>query len=78
MQEGVPVTIRIDDGIAQTVTVVPREDASPSLGFISSESPVGKALLGKRPGDQISIEVDGQLVDLLIEKIGAASDTISK
>jgi len=39
-----------------TYTIVGSSEASPLEGLISNESPMGKALLGKKPGDEVSIE----------------------
>lgn len=38
-------------------TIVGSEESNPKEGFISNESPIGKALLGHRIGDKIKVEV---------------------
>ncbi len=44
-------------------------------GLISRESPVGKALLGKREGDTVHIQVDERYgYDMVIERVEKASD----
>ena len=45
-----------------TYTIVGITDADPFENKISNESPVGKALLGKKVGDEVSIELDSGLV----------------
>ncbi len=52
---GSTVTIEID-GELETYTIVGAVEAKPSAGRISNESPVGKALLGHRAGDVVTIE----------------------
>ena len=37
-------------------TVVGSSEADPAEGYISNESPIGRALLGKKVGDEISME----------------------
>lgn len=37
-------------------TIVGSSEADPGKGFISNESPLGKGLLGKKPGDSVKIE----------------------
>ena len=39
-----------------TYTIVGSSEAEPSQGFISNESPIGKALLGKKVGDVVNIK----------------------
>lgn len=43
------------DGQKDEFTIVGSLEANPSLGKISNESPVGKALLGRRAGEEILI-----------------------
>ena len=38
-------------------TIVGSTEASPKEGRISNESPVGRALLGKRKGDTVEVQV---------------------
>ena len=38
-------------------TIVGSTEASPTEGRISNESPIGRALLGKRAGDEVEISV---------------------
>lgn len=42
--------------------VVGTLEANPSLGHISNESPIGKALLGKKEGDEVVINSPNKLV----------------
>ena len=51
-------TVKVDgpDG-AQSFTIVGSTEAKPTDGRISNESPVGRALLGRRKGDKIVVHV---------------------
>lgn len=51
---GSTVTVRVN-GNERVYTIVGAHEANPSKGRISYVSPVGKALLGARVGDQVSI-----------------------
>lgn len=53
---GSVVTIRGDDGVEETWTVVDHAEADTRDGSISTQSPVGSMLLGKRPGEAISVK----------------------
>ena len=54
---GAWVTIEDDSGVEKTYRVVGPDEFDPKLGYISMDSPTGKALLGKSLDDQISISV---------------------
>jgi len=50
------VELEGDNG-KETYTIVGSAEASPGQGRISNESPVGRALLGKKKGDKVTISV---------------------
>ncbi|HMM43428.1 MAG TPA: transcription elongation factor GreA, partial [Thermomicrobiales bacterium] len=52
---GSTVTIDID-GDEETYTIVGAVEANPAEGRISNESPFGKALIGHRVGDAVSVD----------------------
>src|SRR5687768_3137307 len=56
---GSQVTLRTDDGEEETWIVVSPEEANTLDGTISTESPVGRALLGCRAGDSPSVTTPG-------------------
>jgi transcription elongation factor GreA len=58
-----------DNGMKNTVTLVLPEDADSVEGFISAESPLGKALLGKRAGEQIVFETPAGAQKIKINKL---------
>ncbi len=53
---GSKVTVKID-GETETFTIVGSAEAKPTDGRISNESPVGRALLGRKRGDKVVVKV---------------------
>jgi transcription elongation factor GreA len=49
------VTVTTHDGNEQRFTIVGTAEADPKQGRISNESPVGRALLTKRVGDEVQV-----------------------
>ena len=49
--------------------IVGTAEASPATGKISDESPIGKALIGSKPGNEISVETPGGIVKLKVIEI---------
>ncbi len=66
---GCTVTIRDDEGENARYTIVGSAEAKPAQGRISNESPVGKALLGRRPGEDVSVRTPGGSVNYTILSI---------
>ena len=66
---GSSVTVVADNGRKRSYTVVGSAEASPLEGKISNESPVGKALLGRKVGDEVKVETPAGLMKLTIQKI---------
>jgi transcription elongation factor GreA len=54
---GSTVVIRDHEGAEQTWRIVSSRDAAPKEGRLSAESPVAVALLGRAPGEQISVSL---------------------
>jgi transcription elongation factor GreA len=54
---GSTVTVSNQDGREEQYTIVGSAEANPTEGRISNESPVGRALLGKRVGDEVKANV---------------------
>jgi transcription elongation factor GreA len=63
---GDKVLIQNQDGKIEQFTIVGSAEASPVEGKISNESPVGKALLGKKIGDEVEVTTPAGLLKLLI------------
>jgi transcription elongation factor GreA len=49
------VSLREDDGTAVTYAIVLPGDGDPDQGWVSAESPLGRALLGSRAGDLVTV-----------------------
>ncbi len=65
---GSRVTIVEGDGPPETYHIVGSAEASPSEGKISYESPLGRALMGCRVGDEVTVNApDGLLVFRVVE-----------
>lgn len=52
---GAKVTLEIDGAEKDEFTIVGSLEANPSLGKISNDSPVGKALFGHKIGDEVVV-----------------------
>ena len=57
---GASVTVQSSDGQTNNFVIVGTVEANPPLGKISNESPVGRALLGKKVGDTILIHMNSK------------------
>lgn len=56
VQVGSRVTIREDGAAEEQYTIVGAAEADPSLGKISNESPLGRALMNKKAGDTVQVD----------------------
>ena len=56
VQLGARVTVMNDRGVKEDYVIVGRAETDPSQGRISNESPIGKALLGKKVGEAVQIK----------------------
>lgn len=65
---GSTVTVRSDRG-EETYTIVGSEEANPSEGKISNESPLGKSFLGHRRGDSFEVRTPGGVIAYEIVEI---------
>ena len=72
---GSTVTVRYDDGTEEKLTLVSALEADPARGYVASDSPAGKALLGKASGEKVTVDADGTAVTLTIEHVGSPSAT---
>ena len=62
---GTTVTVEDDQG-EETYTIVGSHEASPADGRISSTSPVGRALMGRRAGDRVVVDAPSRAFRLRI------------
>lgn len=66
---GSTVVVIDDLGETERYTIVGPPEANPGAGKISHESPVGRALLGRRVGDKVSIQVPSGTLTLTVQEI---------
>ncbi len=59
VEVGAKVTIRENNSEQEIYTVVGRAEADPSKGRISNESPLGRALMDHRAGDEVEVQAPG-------------------
>lgn len=60
---GSRVTITEDDSAPETYHIVGSAEANPAAGLISNESPLGRALMGRKVGETAEVDApDGVLV----------------
>jgi len=52
---GAVVVLEDEDGGSRTWRLVDKEESEPKAGRISIQSPVGKALVGKEEGDEVTV-----------------------
>jgi transcription elongation factor GreA len=63
-------TVKVHDEYGdESFTIVGSTEAEPGKGRISMESPVGKALLGRRVGDDVSVLTPGGQSKMLIVEV---------
>lgn len=70
IQLGSKVLLDSNDGKTMEYTIVGPAEARPTEGLISHESPVGKALIGKRVGDEVQVSVPRGILKLTVKSIG--------
>ena len=66
---GTSVTVTRDGGRKVKYAIVGSTEADPSNGKISNVSPIGKALLGRRVGDEAEVNVPSGYITLKIVRI---------
>ena len=69
VQIGSTVSVTNAEGKKQEFTIVGSTEADPAKGRISNESPVGLALLGKRVGDEVLVDVPKGAMRFTVTKI---------
>lgn len=67
---GSTVTI-VEDGVdaEETYRIVGAQEADPTNGYISNESPIGRALLGAKAGQVVTVETPSGGMELKIKSI---------
>lgn len=69
VQFGSTVRVRLQDGSEEYYTIVGSVEANPGEGKISNESPMGKALLERRVGDEVEVAAPAGVLKLRIVEI---------
>jgi transcription elongation factor GreA len=69
-QLGSTVSLESSDGNKRTFTIVGSAEAKPAEGRISNESPVGRALIGKRVGENVEVMVPAGVQRFKVTSIG--------
>ena len=64
---GSSVTVIGSDDEREDYTIVGSAEADPKRGFVSNESPVGRALMGRKVGDEVTIVAPGGSFTVRIE-----------
>jgi len=67
---GIGSRVTVDfDGDEETYTIVGAIEARPTAGMISTESPIGQALIGKRIGQTAQVATPGGLTPIKILRV---------
>ncbi len=66
---GSTVEVKTSTGTERTFTIVSTHEADPKRGYISTESPVGSALIGKKKGDKVDVNTPNGVVTYRVLKI---------
>lgn len=69
VEVGATVTIQEEEFPSEVYYMVGSKEADPGNGRISNESPIGKALMGKRMGDSVDVETPGGIIQFKIISI---------
>lgn len=61
--------VELPEGDEETYTIVGSAEADPFEGKISNDSPIAKSLLGRKVGDQVSVQTPGGEMNVKIIEI---------
>ena len=53
----------------RSFTIVGMVEVDPAQGFVSDESPVGRALLGRKPGETVDVDAPAGTIQMKIQEI---------
>jgi transcription elongation GreA/GreB family factor len=73
---GSRVRIRDEDGEAE-FSIVPPEDADVSAERVSAESPLGRALLGRRLGEEVQYRAPGGVLTVTVVAVVDAGQAVN-
>jgi transcription elongation factor GreA len=66
---GSKVKVQEDGSKPEIYTIVGAAEANPAKGLISNESPLGRALLGRKPGDEVKVNAPAGVLSFRIVAI---------
>ncbi|MBI3244272.1 MAG: transcription elongation factor GreA [Chloroflexi bacterium] len=66
---GSKVRVQEDGSKPEEYTIVGAAEANPAKGLISNESPLGKALLGRKTGDEVKVNAPAGVLSFRIVRI---------
>ena len=66
---GARVSMRDQDGDVRRVQIVGVDEAQPAAGMIAFVAPLARALLGRRAGDQVTVQAPGGVDELEVLSI---------
>jgi transcription elongation factor GreA len=69
VEVGDTVVVKEGDNDPEEYTIVGAAEADPRKGRISNESPLGKALLNRTVGDDVTVEAPGGMFNVRVVKI---------
>ena len=69
VEVGATVTVQEEDVEPEVFRMVGAKETDPTIGKISNESPVGRALMGRKVGDVVTVTTPGGSFELKILKI---------
>jgi len=69
---GSTVRVKFPSGEMMSFTITSSHHTDPSHGIISCDSPLGKALIGKKAGETISYAVENRIFEVTLVEICTA------
>ena len=68
-EPGSTIEVEDSDGQVETWHLVGAVEADPGAGRISVESPVGRAVLGRRRGDKVTVNAPSGVIELTVKAV---------
>jgi len=68
-EPGSTIEVEDADGQVETWHLVGAVEADPGAGRISVESPVGRAVLGRRTGDRVTVNAPSGVIELTVKAV---------
>jgi len=68
-EPGSTIEVEDEDGSVETWHLVGPMETDPASGRISVDSPVGRAVLGKRKGDKVTVNAPSGVIELTVKAV---------